>query len=130
MKIQLAYRFTGENQQELTEILKQITKILENSGHQVYCPILDPNRPSEKKELFIGTINKIKETDSLLAIIKTSDKSEGMLMEIGAAFALNKKVIIAIKKDVKDTHLKDLSNQIIEFNDIKELCDELKNIKI
>tara|TARA_Y100000310_G_C20511736_1_gene729221 strand:- start:338 stop:739 length:402 start_codon:yes stop_codon:yes gene_type:complete len=129
MKIQLAYKFTGEDSEKLIEELKKIKILLESNGHEVYVPILDPNRPTDKKEIYFNALNKINDTDIFLPLIKSENKSEGMLMEIGHAFGAGKKVIALINKSVDNTHLRDLSEQTIEFSDIDELYDELNNFK-
>jgi nucleoside 2-deoxyribosyltransferase len=130
MKIQLAYRFTGENPEELTEQLKKIKSILENNKHTTYIPVLDPDRPKEKKALFLNTLKRLDSVDAILALIKSNEKSEGMLMEIGYAWGKNKKLIIAINKDVKNTHMREFADVIIEFSDINDLYKKLKDLKL
>ena len=129
MKIQLAYRFTGENEEELIKQLKKIKVVLENNNHSTYIPILDPKRSKEKKDLFLNTLKRLDSAEAILALIKSEEKSEGMLMEIGYAWGRDKKLILAINKDVKNTHLREFADTIIEFSDINELYEKLKNLK-
>lgn len=129
MKIQLAYRFTGENEKTLLAQLKRIKTILENNKHKTYIPVLDPDRPSEKKALFLNTLKKLDSADAILALIKSDEKSEGMLMEIGYAWGKNKKLIIAINKDVKNTHMREFADILIEFSDIDDLYEKLEKLK-
>jgi len=129
MKIQLAYRFTGEDENKLIGDLKRIVSVLKDQQFEVYCPVLNPDRPKNKKELFLDTLNKIRETDILLALIKSDNKSEGMLMEIGHAMGLGKKFFVAINKEIKDTHLREMADLVIEFKDINDLCNKLKKLK-
>ena len=130
MKIQFAYRFTGENEKELIGILKKISGIFEKRGYEVYCPVLDSNRPADKKELFIGTIKKIDDADVLLALIKSDEKSEGMLLEMGYAFGRGKKVICAIQEDVRHTHMRELADKVVEYEDTNDLYDRLEEAEI
>ncbi|MBU3913761.1 MAG: nucleoside 2-deoxyribosyltransferase [Nanoarchaeota archaeon] len=129
MRIQLAYRFIGENEEELTEMLKKICSIIGKSGNEVYCPALDSKKPKEKKYLFLNTLDKINESDALLAIIRTEDKSEGMLMEIGHALAEKKIFILAIQKDLRNTHMREFADKVIEFEDTNDLYDNLGKLK-
>ncbi len=129
MKIQLAYKFTGENEAELLKTLKRICSCLNEAGYETYCPALNPNRPKEKKEVFSDTFNRIKDCGILLALIKSENKSEGMLMEIGCALGLGKKILLAINQKVKSTHLRELADNVVEFEDIDDLCSKLKNLK-
>ncbi|MFH1290434.1 MAG: nucleoside 2-deoxyribosyltransferase [Nanoarchaeota archaeon] len=128
MKIQLADRCTGEDPEKLLESLKKIVEILEQGGHEVYCPVLDPDRPKEKRALFLNTMKKLEEHDAILALIKSNEKSEGMLMEIGYAMGKDKKVIAAIQEGVQ-THLSVLADEVIEFRDIDDLYGKLRALK-
>jgi len=129
MKIQLAYRFTGEDTEKLLEELKKIKVILEAKGHEVYIPVLDLDKPEDKKELYLGTLDKINNTDIFLALIKSEDRSEGMLMEIGHAFGAGKKIIAAINNTVNNTHLREFAEEVIEFNDIEDLYNKLEGFE-
>src|SRR3989344_4543187 len=114
MKIQLAYRFTGEDREKVIEILKKIVDILENKDHDVYCSALDSNIVNTEKEIFENAFKKLNDADVLLILMISEDKSEGMLMEAGYATAKGKKIILAIKKDVQNTHLRELIDDILE----------------
>jgi len=129
MNIQIAYRYSGEDEQKLLDSLRTIVKILEKQNHKVYVPILDPLHSEEKRELFYHVLERIKKIDALLAIVKSNEKSEGMLMEIGCALSNKKKLILAIQKDVKTAHLKLLASQIIEFSDLDELYSKLEKLE-
>ncbi len=125
MEIQLAYRKTGEKQEELIEFLKKIYAILRESGHETYCPILDPNQPTEKKELFQNTFKRLENTDALLVLIRSQNKSEGMLLETSYAITKGKKIIAVIKEGV-DTHIRELADSVIEFKYSEEIYKNLK----
>ena len=84
---------------------------------------------TEKKDLFLNTLKRLDSAEAILALIKSEEKSEGMLMEIGYAWGRDKKLILAINKDVKNTHLREFADTIIEFSDINELYEKLKNLK-
>ncbi|MGV8152499.1 MAG: nucleoside 2-deoxyribosyltransferase [Candidatus Nanoarchaeia archaeon] len=126
MKIQLAYKFTGEDKEKLLEIIKKIKETLESKGKEVYIPVLDKNLPNDKKGIYIGTLKKIPNCDILIALILSKEKSEGLLMEVGHALGLGKKVILMINKGIKDTHLRELCDTVIEFEDINEIYEKLK----
>jgi len=128
MNIQLAYRVTGEKIESLHIMLKKIKAILESNNHNLWIPELDPKKPSVKKELLNKTLNKIMDCDAILAIVKSEEKSEGMLLEIGYAIGKNKKVFLLIKENIKNTYLLEVSNKIITFKDEKDLYEKVKLI--
>ena len=68
---------------------------------------------------------ELDKSDCLLAFVKSEEKSEGMLLEIGYAIAKKKKFILAIKKDAKTVFLREMANQIIEFDNLKDLYEKL-----
>ncbi len=128
MKIQLAYKYIGEDKQKVTFLLEKVRETLKKRGHEVYIQVFDKPMPESKKELFNRTLNKIDEKDILLVLLLSEDKSEGMLLEIGYCLAKQKKVILAINKDVKNTHLTDLAEEVIESSDLEDLIEKLKNL--
>ena len=129
MKIQLAYRFTGEDEDRLVKTLEKICSCLKEAGHETYCPVLNPDRPTEKKDLFLDTLNKLNDADAILALVKSEDKSEGMLMEIGCAIGKGKEFILVINENVKSTHLRELANRIIEFNNVNDLYNKIEQLE-
>ncbi|MDD5192597.1 MAG: nucleoside 2-deoxyribosyltransferase [Candidatus Nanoarchaeia archaeon] len=130
MKIQIAYKFTGEDRKQLEKDMKKVCSALKSKGHDVYCTLFDKNLPKTKKELFQNAFNRINNSEIILVLIKSEDKSEGLLMEVGYSIANKKRIILAIKNAVKNTHLRDLVEEIIEFEDIDDLINKLNEFNI
>jgi nucleoside 2-deoxyribosyltransferase len=74
-------------------------------------------------------LKELNNSDCLLAFVKSKKKSEGMLLEIGYALAKRKKFILAIKKDIKTTFIREIADQVIEFRTLEELYRKLQNLK-
>jgi len=129
MKIQMAYKFTGEDSVKLIEELKKIVSIFEGNGHLVYCPVLNPDRPKDKKALFFDTLKRLEDTDAIFALIKSDTRSEGMLMEIGHAWGMGKKLIVAINKGVENTHFREFADVVIDFENMEELYEKLEGVR-
>jgi len=130
MKIQLAYRFTGENKEELLDILKKIIQILKEKGHETYTPVFDFNYEGKTKEqIYTDALDKIDENDALFVLVRSEEKSEGMLVELGYAIAKKKKIILVIKKGV-DSRTKYYTKTIIEFQDIPDMLNKLRKFDI
>jgi len=129
MKIHIAYKFTGEDRKKLEKDMKKICSILRNKGHEVFCTLFDNNLPKLKKELFNNAFNKIDNSEVVLVLIKSEDKSEGLLMEVGYSIANKKRIVLAIKDAVKNTHLRDLIDEVIEFKDIEDLANKLEEFE-
>ena len=129
MRIFLSYRFTGEDPEELKEIIHNICKALEKSGNEIFCSFWKDDFFNENKfshkQILDYAYNELDKSDCLLAFVKSEEKSEGMLLEIGYALAKKKKFILTIKKDVKTVFLREMANQIIEFDDLEDLYEKL-----
>ncbi|MBS3143145.1 nucleoside 2-deoxyribosyltransferase [Candidatus Woesearchaeota archaeon] len=115
----------GRRRRLLIAQLHSIKSALEELGHKVYIPVLNPDRPKEKKALFLDTLKRIKSADVLVAIIKSEEKSEGMLMEIGHALGLGKKVVVVIKESVRKTHLREPAHDVIRYSSDEEIVGRI-----
>ncbi len=125
----VSYKYTGEDKKELDKIMRLICDGLKKNNHNPYCTLWDNELQKKgKKELFKTAMNKIDNSDMLLVFLNGNDKSEGMLMEIGYSMAKKKKIVLIVKKDIKNTHLRELIEQVYEFNNLKDLEEVIKKI--
>ncbi|MCX6790666.1 MAG: nucleoside 2-deoxyribosyltransferase [Candidatus Gribaldobacteria bacterium] len=132
MKIFLAYKFGGEDLQELTETLGKILAVLRSKGHTVYCSIEDEQSFQENKktklEILQHAFGKLDESDLILAFVRSSEKSEGMLLEIGYMLAKGKPLALALQQGVKTNFIQELANPLIKFESVDDLYEKLQNI--
>jgi nucleoside 2-deoxyribosyltransferase len=68
---------------------------------------------------------QLKECDFVIAYVNHSQPSEGIHLEAGYAKALNKKIILCVKKGEHAGRLKPISDVYIEFSDFDDLEDQL-----
>jgi nucleoside 2-deoxyribosyltransferase len=131
-KIFLSHRFTGEDINDLRETLGKITSTLRTEGHEVYCSIEDTawfqEQKHTNKEIMEHAFRKLDESEAIIAFIRSPERSEGMLMEIGYSLAKGKSFILAIKKDLKTMAIGEMANPLIEFETVEELCKKLKTV--
>jgi len=132
MEIFIAQRVSGEDMNKLKEESNKIIEILKQKGHDCYCTLNEDDSFQEitKKEMMAHAFEKINNSDALLVIMRNENKSEGMLMEVGYVLAKKKNIILLIKSDVKNTYLRDIADKIIEFEDVGDLYDKLKEIEL
>ncbi|MDO8528289.1 MAG: nucleoside 2-deoxyribosyltransferase [Nanoarchaeota archaeon] len=122
MRYYIAYRFTDEDPKELKENLEWICNILAQQGHDNYCSFFDAGMVDiGNKNVLERGFKEIDKSDSLLVIIKSEHKSEGMLIEIGYALSMKKKIILLIKKGVATTFVREIADKVIEFDNLKEI---------
>jgi len=134
MKIFIAYRYTGEDHAELKETLHKLCAALEKAGHSHFCSFWKDGFFNEnnytRKQIMEHALKEIDGSDAVLAFVKSADRSEGMLLEVGYALAKGKKLILAIRNDVKTVFLREIAGRIIEFETIDELCRMLESLKL
>lgn len=133
MKIQLAYKFSGEDEKKLVKTLTRIEKRLKEFGHKVYFACKDEDLFIKEnftpRQILIHALKKLENADCLLVFVKSSEKAEGILIEVGYALAREKRIVLAIKKGVRRYFTESIANQIIEFGDEEDLIKSLENIK-
>lgn len=132
MKIFLSYRFTGEDPAELTVTLGKIMTALRDRGHTVYCSIEDEawfrGQKRTNGEIMRHAFDHLDSSDLILALVKSDEKSEGMLVEVGYALGKGKKFALAMKTGVKTTSIQDMADVLIDFDTIDNLCETLTQI--
>ena len=134
MKIQLAYKFSGQDEEELVKILTRISSRLEKFGHEVYFACKEEdlfrNKNFTPKQILIHTLNNLDDADCLLVFVRSNEKSEGLLLETGYAIAKKKKIILVIKKGITRHFTEGIADKKIEFEDIDDLLNKLEDIEI
>ncbi len=132
MKIFIGQAVTGEDREKLKMECSEIIKVLKEMGHE---PLLIIDYPEEvrclpqRERLANHCFKNIDECDAFLVIMRNGKKSEGMLMEIGHILDTDKKIILAINKNIRNTYLREIADQTIEFEDFEDLKNKLKEIK-
>ena len=133
MKIFLSYKFTGEDPKKLTEFIQNICDSLKKAKHETLTTFWNKKEfekaKATKKDIMKKSLTYIDNSNYYLGLIKSSEKSEGQLIELGYALARGRKIIIAIKKDIKMTWATEVANKIIIFKTEEELYKKLEKLK-
>ena len=135
MRIFCANSFTNEDFTTVSNRMRLVVDTLNKSGHEAYCPVFDPHKialqeKNETKKIFEYSFKNIAERDALVAIISSKNKSEGMLMEIGAALSKNKPVYVFVHKSLKSvpSHLPKLATKTFSWDSLQDLEQALTKI--
>ena len=96
-KIFCSYAFTGEDKLKVEARMRRVVDLLEGCGHEVYCNLFDGATESygSPRQFLRRAIDQMNECDKILVIQTSPRRSEGMLIEIGAAIARNKSILLA-----------------------------------
>jgi len=128
MKIFIGQRVTGEDINSLVKESEKVLAALKEAGHEAEHFIDEESKLGAKIQLN-HAFEEIDKRDVFLAIIRSNEKSEGMLIEVGYALAKGKKLIVAVKEGVDKTYVPELADHVIKFSDVYDLCNKLKELK-
>ncbi len=137
MKIFISYKFTGETNEDLKNLLLPVKNALKKMEgvESVYCNFFDEDLPIRSKnfkshEYVTDAFPSIDKADAQFVIINSEEKSEGMILEMGYAIAKGKKVIVAIKNGITNTYLPGIADESIEWESIDDLTQKIYNLKL
>ena len=131
-KIFIGQAVTGQDIKSLQKEMEKIYDVLSQAGYKPYSTLEEEENENsfEKAGDWINHAFKvIDEHDIFLAIVRTEHRSEGMLMEIGYVLSKKKKLVLAVKKDVKNTYIGDLADEVIEWDNFEDLVKKLEELK-
>lgn len=99
----LSFAFTGQDQSVIEHRMKNIYKILVDGGIKTYCNLYGDNCKNFTLpgEFVCTAIDELKECTKLVAIVASDHRSQGQLMEIGAAIALGMPVMTFMNASAK-----------------------------
>src|SRR3989344_9100608 len=94
MKIFISYKFAEEN-----------AEALERSNHEVLTTFFNAagfkKTGATMRNIMDTALSYIDNSDLILCIIKSPDKSEGRILEIGYAIAKKKKILLFIQEGIE-----------------------------
>ncbi|HDQ60054.1 MAG TPA: DUF4406 domain-containing protein [Candidatus Woesearchaeota archaeon] len=129
MKIFLGDKFTGANNKDRLETIKDI---LNKIGHTVFVGPLDIDdygrNPIPPEDFMKLVFEEIKKSD--IVLIKHTKASTGMGIESGYAKALGKKLIVLYPShtEQKSNSLEGIADNVIEYSDFEELKIKLIDV--
>ena len=130
MKIFISHKFRGANKLNLRQNLEKLSFLLEQNSNQTFIYLRDKTNWQPKEfpsgKVIREAFKEIRKCDAVLGFIDQKEISEGMLLEIGFARALNKKVILLISKKCSFPTLEAISDRVIRFGSAKDF----KKLKI
>ncbi len=127
MKIYLSYKQTWVEKRELETNLLFFKQNLERLWYKVFIYYFDDNSDLPPEELDKEFLEKIRQSDLVLAFVNYKEKSEGQLLELWMAYSLWKQIKILVNSNVKDGYyLIYWLWQVYEFDNLGEI--DLNNI--
>ena len=99
MKLFCAYAFTGEDIVSVTKRMRLVVDALNDKGHVAYCNRFDDaidklQAQDDIKGIFREAFKHIEESEAMVAVVASPNKSIGQIMEIGIALSQGKPVYL------------------------------------
>ena len=133
MRIYIAYRFTGVPKSQLDELIDPVVKTLKQEGYDAFCNYYsDEKYKREKydlKRIMNHCYSELEDRDVVLCLIDTKELSCGMLLELGYAFAKEKKVIVFSRIGCEIPTVKEMVDEHYTYKDYDELQNYMNYAK-
>ncbi len=135
MKVFVNYAFTGEDETTLAARLRSVKDVLDklhidsyiNMFSPDYSDLVEQNAPSG--EYIRSALPNLQASDMVLVLNTSPRRSEGMLMEVGAALAWGKKIILAQHvSSTGKTYLPTLADETLVWRSDEELLQEIERL--
>lgn len=125
MRYYIAYKFLNTDKEALKAKLGILSEKVKNTGNTSFIFYRDVQNRGElemsNQEIITQAFAEIKKSDAIIAFIESEEKSEGLLLEVGYAKALDKKLILIVKKWIKLRFLETLADKTTRFDFIEEI---------
>ena len=131
MKIFCAYAFTGEDKPAVEARMRRVCNALKASGHDVYCNMFAPDYEQLKgvRQIFAHAFAALQAADVVIPVVASDRRSEGQLIEIGAALVLGKPVyLLQHVSATEKSYIQDLATKTVVWHTEDELAAEAARI--
>lgn len=134
MKTFVAYRSTGEDPAALAALLMTVKQAFAFRNIDAYCSHFFKQefeqKDYSKREALLHAYSVIESSGFLFVLLASSEKSEGMLLEIGYAMAKDKPIVLAVREGVEGTMLPHLLVHSFVWSDELDLARKIRSFSL
>lgn len=129
MQIFLSYKQSDLEKNILNNELNYIKNIIENTWNSIYIYYFEEQESNNSKTILDIIKKEIHKSDLVIWLVNYNKKSEWELLELWIAEALNKKILLLVKNEVKENYslIYWLNCDILYYNDNSEIDILLTN---
>ena len=135
MKLFCSNAVTGEDEALVKRRMRLVAETLNAAGHEAYCPVFDLHQnelvaQGDIKAVMLYDFDNIRSRDGVIVVVASPRKSEGQLMEVGAALAAGKPIYLFMHESAMQTssHLPKVAQRIFSWQTNDDLITNLKQI--
>lgn len=125
-KIFCSYAYTGEDKEVVESRMASIVEIFKRASVDVYCNLFDgaTENYTNPKQFLDRAIEMMADYDTVFVIQTSARRSEGMLIEIGAAMAQKRTILLAQHKSaVGESYLSEIAEKTFVWETNENLYD-------
>jgi len=125
----VSFAYTDEDQTVVKERMTRIKELFDAAGVRMYCDLFDEEiqHLASWREFMVDALEKLKSYDQILFIITSPRRSEGMLMEAGAAYTMQKPMCVMQHESSKgQVNLPTICDAVYEWSNEAELDQAIK----
>jgi len=130
-KVFCSFAFTGEDEATLNQRMQLIVQAFKDVGVEAYCNLFDArvDEFTAPKQFMDAALEEINTCDIVFVVMASDRRSEGMLVEVGAAYALGKKIVLARHQSANGkTYLDKLADKTIDWETNEDLQHLVKDL--
>lgn len=103
MKVFCSYAYTGEDESVVADRMRRVVDMLMEQKLGVYCIEFDVGAKhfTEPHQYVERALQQMQRCDAVYVVMTSARRSEGMLIEIGAALELKKPIILALHESAR-----------------------------
>lgn len=133
-KVFISYKFTGEILEELQISMGQLTQALRQKGYKVFCGVESEQMYKESQftvaKIMEHSLSELDRSEVMFVFNNSDSRSEGMLIEMGYAFAKKTPIILAARKGININSSKGVATKLIEFESVEDLLQQIKELDL
>lgn len=135
MKLFCSNAVTGEDNSEVASRMRLVVDTLTAAGHDAYCPVFDTHQTElvgrdDIKAVLLYDFENIRSCDGVVVVVSSPRKSEGQLMEVGAALAAGQPIYLLwhASADGNSSHLPKIATKVFRWQTDSELQNALMQL--
>ena len=132
MKIFCSYAYTGEDAAAVDARMRRIVDELAAAGHEAYCISFDEAAQhfTSPAQYMRRALARLPTCDAVFALMTSPRRSEGQLMEIGAALVLDKPIFLAQHNSASEkSYLQTVVNETHTWHTDQELITVIRSLR-
>lgn len=115
--------------------MRLVVDTLIAAGHDAYCPVFDSHQielveRDDIKAVLLYDLENIRSRDGVVVVVASPRKSEGQLMEVGAALAAGRPIYLFwhTSADGNTSHLPKIATKVFRWQTESELQNALMQL--